>query len=94
VLIGIKAESFISKEMKLLDADSYKRIVALIHRIPVQTKISSLKIADIVSAIGRDKKHLGAKLRFVLPIKIGEVKVIDDVAPMLIQKAVKEILKK
>ena len=43
--------------------------------------------------MGRDKKHVGTKLRFVLPIKIGEVKVVEDVAPMLIQKAVKEILK-
>ena len=94
VLLGMIAESFIAKEMKLLDADSYERIVALIRRVPMKMKLSSLKIADIVSAIGRDKKHIGAKLRFVLPIKIGEVKVVDDVAPTLIQKAVKEILKK
>jgi 3-dehydroquinate synthase len=94
ILIGMMAESFIAKEMKLLDADSYKRIVALIHRIPVKMKISSLRITDIISAIGRDKKHIGSKLRFVLPKKIGEVKVVDNVAPTHIQKAVKEILKK
>ena len=93
VLFGMIAESFISKEMKLLHVDSYKRIVELIRRVPIKTKLTSLKIADIISAIGRDKKHVGAKLRFVLPIKIGEVKVVDNVAPMLIQKAVKEILK-
>ena len=78
VLLGVIAESFIAKEMKLLDADSYKRIVALIHRIPAKAKFSTLKITDIVNAIGRDKKHIGAKLRFVLPIKIGEVKVVND----------------
>jgi 3-dehydroquinate synthetase len=88
------AESFIAKEMKLLDADSYKRIVTLIRRVPMKMKLTSLKIADIVSAIGRDKKHIGTKLRFVLPIKIGEVKVVEDVTPMLIEKAVKEILRK
>jgi 3-dehydroquinate synthase len=94
VLLGMIAESFIAKEMKLLDADSYDRIVALVGRISIKTKLASLKIADIVNAIGRDKKHIGAKLRFVLPVKIGEVRVVDDVAPKLIQKAVKEILKK
>jgi 3-dehydroquinate synthase len=94
VLFGVIAESFIAKEMKLLDADSYKRIVALIHRIPAKAKLSILKITDIVNAIGRDKKHIDAKLRFVLPIKIGEVKVVNTVVPKLIQKAVKEILKK
>jgi len=90
ILLGIIAESYIAKEMKLLDAGSYERIVALIRRIPMKMKVSSLKIADVVSAMGRDKKHVGAKLRFVLPIRIGEVKVVDDVEPWLIQKAVKE----
>ena len=94
ILLGMIAESFIAKEMKLLDAGSYKRIVALIRRVPFKTKLSSLKIANIISAIDRDKKHIGTKLCFVLPIKIGEVKVVNDVVPTLIQKAVKEILQK
>ena len=92
VLLGIRAESFIAKEMKLLDAGSYERIVALIRRVPIKVKLSSLKVDDIVSAMGRDKKHIGAKQRFVLPIKIGEVKVVDIVTPSLIQKVLKKIL--
>jgi 3-dehydroquinate synthase len=93
VLLGIRAESSIAREMKLLDTTSYKRIAALIHRIPVKANLSSFKVTDIVNAIGRDKKHVGTKLRFVLPIKIGEVEVVQDVAPKIIQKVVKEILK-
>jgi 3-dehydroquinate synthase len=88
------AESFIAKEMKLLDKNSYEHIVALICRIPLPANLSSLKMSDILNAIGRDKKHIGTKLRFVLPTKIGEVKTIDDVNPKLIKQAVKEILKK
>jgi 3-dehydroquinate synthase len=94
VLLGMIAESFIAKEMKLLDSDSYDRIVALVGRVSIKAKLSSLKIADILSAIGRDKKHIGARLRFVLPVTIGEVKVVGDVAPKLILKAIKELLKK
>jgi 3-dehydroquinate synthase len=94
ILHGMAAESFIAKEMKLLNVDSYNRIVALIRRVPMKMKLSSLKIVDIVSAMGRDKKHVGSTIRFVLPIKIGKVKVIDDVTPKMIKKAVKEILKK
>jgi 3-dehydroquinate synthase len=93
ILLGMIAESFIAKEMKLLDADSYERLVSLIRRVPMKAKLSSLKIADIVGAMGRDKKRVGKKLRFVLPTKIGDVKVVDDVNPKLIQQAVKQILK-
>jgi 3-dehydroquinate synthase len=93
VLLGLIAESYISKEMKLLDADSYERLLSLIRRIPIRAKISSLKISDILLAMRRDKKHISKKLRFVLPTKIGDVKVVDNVDPKLIQTAVKKILK-
>jgi 3-dehydroquinate synthase len=93
VLLGMIAEASIAKEMKLLDADSYERLVSLIRRAPMKAKLSSLKMADIVHAMGRDKKRVAKKLRFVLPTKIGEVKVVDDVDPNLIRSAVREILK-
>jgi 3-dehydroquinate synthase len=93
VLLGLMAESFIAEEMKLLDSESYKRIVSLIRRVPMKIKLGSLKMADIVSAMGRDKKRIAKKLRFVLPTKIGDVSVVDTVDPKLIQRAVKEIIK-
>jgi 3-dehydroquinate synthase len=93
VLLGMIGEASIAKEMKLLDADSYERLVSLIRRAPMKAKLSSLKMADIVHAMGRDKKRVAKKLRFVLPTKIGEVKVVDDVEPNLIRSAVREILK-
>jgi 3-dehydroquinate synthase len=92
VLLGLIAESVIAKEMNLLDGGSFQRICALIHRVPIKAKRSSIKIADIVRAMKLDKKHVGAKLRFVLPTKIGEVKVVENVTPALIQKAVKKII--
>lgn len=94
VLLGIIAECFIAKEIKLLGVNSYERIVALIRRVSMKIKLSSLKVADIENAIGRDKKHVDAKLRFVLPIKIGEVKMVDDVTPKQIHKAIVTMLKK
>ncbi len=93
VLLGMMGEASIAKEMKLLDADSYERLVSLIRRTPMKANLSSLKTADIVKAVGRDKKRIAKKTRFVLPTKIGGVKVIDDVDPNLIQRVVKKILK-
>jgi 3-dehydroquinate synthase len=93
VILGMIAESFIAKEKQLLDTSSYERMVALLRRVPLHVKLSSLEMDDILGAIGRDKKHLGATLRFVLPIKIGEVKVVDDVTLPLIRKAIKKTCK-
>jgi len=93
VILGMIAESIIAKEMRLLDTDSYERIVALLRRVPLRAKLTSLDITDILNAIGRDKKHLGAQLRFVLPVKVGEVKVVHDVTLPLIRKAIKKTCK-
>ena len=90
VILGMIAESFIAKEMQLLNTSSYERIVALLRRVPLHAQLSSLKMNDTLDAIGRDKKHLGATLRFVLPVKIGEVKVVDDVTLPLIRTAIKK----
>ena len=87
------AEASIAKEMKLLEADSYERLVSLIRRVPLKANLFSLKRADIVNAMGHDKKRVAKKLRFVLPTKIGEVKVVDDVDQNLIRSAMREILK-
>jgi len=93
VLLGMIGEASIAKEMKLFDADSYKRLISLVHRAPIKAKLSSLTLANIVNAMGRDKKRIAKKLRFVLPTKIGEVKVVDDVESNLIRSAVRELLK-
>jgi 3-dehydroquinate synthase len=93
VLLGMIGEAFIAKEMRLLDADSYRRLVSLVRRTPMKAMLRSLKITDIVHAMDRDKKRVAKKLRFVLPTKIGEVKVVDTVNPNLIRSAVREILK-
>jgi 3-dehydroquinate synthase len=93
VLLGMIGEAFIAQEMKLLDADSYERLVSLIRRAPMKANLPSLKITDITHAMSRDKKRVAKKLRFVLPTKIGEVKVVDDVDPNLIRSAVREVLK-
>lgn len=94
VLLGIVAESSIANKIGLLDGTSYKRITELVDRVPIRAKLQSLRISEILSAMGRDKKRIGASIRFVLPTKIGEVKVVDNVELKVIQSVVKEVLGK
>lgn len=92
VLLGMKAESYIAREMRLISSDVHERIVSLINRIPLKAKLGSLKQRDILSAMGRDKKSISGKKRFVLPTQIGTVQVIDTVEPTLIRSSLKFIL--
>lgn len=92
VLLGLLAESLIAKNMKMLDKASYDRILSLIQRLPMRTQLSSLKMIDIVNALHRDKKRVGPKIRFVLPTKIGAVKVVEEVNLQRVRSAVREVM--
>ncbi len=92
VLLGMRAESALARAMELLSADDFHRIDALIRRVPVRARAGSLPRIKILSAIGHDKKRVGSHHRFVLPVRVGEVRVVSDVDLRLAGDAVREIL--
>ncbi|MFN0111743.1 MAG: 3-dehydroquinate synthase [Blastocatellia bacterium] len=56
--------------------------------------IDDLKVTDIVAAMAHDKKVAQGKLPLILPTKIGEVVVRDDITPEIIRASVRELLKR
>ena len=94
VLLGMAAESFLAREMGLLDADAHRRIEALVERVPLHARGLSFAPSEVVRAMGRDKKAVDGKKRFVLPTSIGKVRVVEDVGLSLIQASVKRLLKR
>lgn len=93
VLLGLVAESFIAHEKGLLQTHEYNRIRALIGRIPIKIKFSSLDLSKVIKTMEHDKKSLSGKKRFVLPIQIGATKVVDSVDRALIRKSLRLILR-
>jgi 3-dehydroquinate synthase len=89
VLLGIIAESFIARELGIIDSGTNGRIVGLIRRIPMKANYRALKRRDILKAMGRDKKKVGSRKKFVLPKSIGSVELVEDVEMSLIQAALK-----
>ncbi|MBI4428511.1 MAG: 3-dehydroquinate synthase [Ignavibacteriales bacterium] len=77
VLLGMMAESYIARELAMIDRDVYAKIVNLIRRVPLKVHVKVLRSKKILEAMGRDKKSVGGKRRFVLPTRIGHVKVVE-----------------
>ncbi|MCF6156450.1 MAG: 3-dehydroquinate synthase [Candidatus Brocadia sp.] len=78
VAIGMLYATRIAIEMGLTDHVVLERQLSLIQRLglPLHT---GLKSEDIVKALYTDKKVISGRLRFILPIKIGEVIISDRV---------------
>lgn len=91
VAIGMLYATRIAIEMGLTDNGVLERQFSLIKRLglPLHT---GLKSEDIVKALYADKKVVAGRLRFILPIKIGEVIISDQVTEEILYRVLNKPL--
>ena len=76
VAIGMVVEAAIAEEMGLADAGLSEAIAGLLTGLGLPTRIpADLESDKILRAMEMDKKRAGSKVRFALPVRVGEVKV-------------------
>lgn len=89
VLLGMAAEAFIAQQMGLLSVEVLERIEAFVSRVSLILKGNAPMPSKILDAIQRDKKSVNGNTRFVLPVRLGEVRILEDVEPELIRSSLK-----
>lgn len=94
IAIGMAAAASISSMLRLITASEADRIEALIKEIGLPTKIKGLEFSGIYEAHLHDKKFIHGKNRFVLPTRIGSVKVVEGVSDSVIARALRERLQR
>jgi 3-dehydroquinate synthase len=70
------------------DRQALADVIASLGPLPPIADISS---AQILEAIGRDKKMIAGRLHFVLPTAIGATTIVDDVTEKEIRTALKQV---
>ncbi len=88
---GMLAASEIAVERNILSREDRSRIAHLILRVgplPALPKIDSRKLR---AALRADKKSRGGQLHFVLPKRIGEVEVREDVPERLLPDVLRRL---
>jgi len=81
---GMIVASDIAVNLKMLKENDRKRIVSLIEKVSPKLNLKRIKVKDIIEALSYDKKFVSGVNRFILPKKIGSVKVVDGVPQKLI----------
>ncbi|AFY40169.1 3-dehydroquinate synthase [[Leptolyngbya] sp. PCC 7376] len=86
VAIGMALAGAIAMKMSLWTNEEVQRQDALIKKagLPIECP-SHLEVKDILRTLQNDKKVRAGKVRFILPTKIGEVLITDQVSSELIQ---------
>jgi 3-dehydroquinate synthase len=82
VAIGLVCAVRLAARRDLCASDLTTRVENLLRAIGLPTRVPRNFSADaILNAMASDKKRVGARLRFVLPRVLGDVVIVDDVAP-------------
>ena len=86
VSIGMMDAARVAERMKFVDAAFVERQRRLLESLwlPLapQTEFTT---DDLIAVMRRDKKAVGGQMRFILPTRIGEVKLFDDVPEELVR---------
>ena len=91
VAAGMLAACRIALEMGAFDSSDLTRIETLVERAGLMTRLPPVDVPGLMAVMAHDKKAAGGKIRFVLPRKIGEVFVTDEVDPGLVEKTLAEL---
>lgn len=91
VAVGMLYATKVAIELGLTNTTVLERQLSLIKRLglPLHTE---LKPEDIIKTLYTDKKAIGGRLRFILPIEIGEVIISDQVTEEILYRVLSEPL--
>ncbi len=94
VAIGMVAAGVIARELGLLSEDEFSDMENLIQKFGLPTRWKMKGDFDLIYEImQRDKKVRDGKVRFILPIRIGEVVIREVMDKETIRKGVEYICK-
>ena len=94
VALGMVAAGEIAIQMGLWKEAAGNRQQKLLTKVGLPTRVVSktVKVKGVLEVIKNDKKVKAGKVRFVLPTKIGKVKITDKIASDVVKEAVLHLL--
>jgi len=88
VALGMVAASLLAEEMGKVAPEVTRRQVALLRRLGLEVRLpAEFRLEELLACFLRDKKTLSGRLRFVLPVRLGEVEVVAEPGEDVIGRA-------
>lgn len=93
IAIGMLCAAEIALRLGLFNVKDFVRLDSLIGKARLPRKIKGAELSDIMKAMQHDKKFRGGVNRLVLPVKIGSVRVVEDIDEDIIKEVIKKRIK-
>ncbi len=86
VAAGMVCASRLAEKLGMIDATATRRQIELLNKFSLPTAPRPGWDTDkLIAVMRRDKKSAAGKLRFILPTRLGEVKLVGDVPEALVR---------
>src|SRR5438067_3931172 len=79
VAAGMVCASRLAERRGLIPAEVTQRQLSLLHDFELPVAPLAWPVEELLSVMRSDKKNVAGRLRFVLPTRLGEVRLFDDV---------------
>ncbi|NOT64308.1 MAG: 3-dehydroquinate synthase, partial [Acidobacteria bacterium] len=89
---GMRCATAIAEKAGALSAADAATIDAQVAALGPLPRLNDLAINDIIAVMQHDKKAAQGKVPFILPTRVGDVTIRDDIAPPIIRNAVRALL--
>jgi 3-dehydroquinate synthase len=76
---GILLAARLAERLAILDQSEGEKIASLVRRVGRLPAIHDLSVDRILRLLPRDKKAVGGRIHWVLPERIGKVRIVNDV---------------
>ncbi|HSH37114.1 3-dehydroquinate synthase [Schnuerera sp.] len=89
VILGMIYESYIAKELGLIDDEYFNKIFKVLKKLvsPIKFKVEEINI--LLNIMKNDKKNMGNDIVFVLPIYKGRVDIYSNIEKKIIINSLK-----
>ncbi len=88
VSVGMIAAGELAVRRGLWPSEEHERMARLLDRIGLPVRASGVALEDVLSHMAADKKAIDGRPRFVLPTRLGAVKLSEDVPAELVREIV------
>ena len=88
---GMLAAARLARRLDWLAAEEEERIARLIRRVGPLPLIRDLAPERVLRLLPRDKKAVGGRIHWVLPVRIGKIKITADVPSSAVAAAFRDV---
>ena len=89
---GMRAATLLSERLGHLAPGDAARINTVIAKYGPIPNLDGISAPNLAARLKSDKKTVGGKIHFVLPVKIGEVKIVSGVDEKLVWECIEQCL--